>query len=162
MVFSLIIYVVHTLIFTTGGDNMPIYEYRCLDCRRRYNQFLRSFSAIENYQPLCPHCKSHNARRLVSRVNTVGVERAENDQSPDLPGLDGVDENDPRSMGRWMRRMSAESGEDLGPEFNDIVGRLESGQDPEQIERDLPELAGDGTGGGMGDDMGDAGESGLE
>ena len=93
-------------------------------------------------------------RRLISRVNTVGAERDDSDQGADPASLGDIDENDPRSMGRWMRRMGAESGEDLGPEFNDIVGRLEAGQDPEQIERDLPDIAGDG--------MGDAGESALD
>jgi putative FmdB family regulatory protein len=141
---------------------MPIYEYRCLDCRRRYSQFLRSFSAVASSQPVCPYCRSRNAHRLVSRVNTIGAEREESDQSADLPGLGDIDENDPKSMGRWMRRMGAESGEDLGPEFNDIVGRLEAGQDPEQIERDLPEIAGDGMSGRTGDDMGIAGESALD
>ncbi|MHB1357397.1 MAG: FmdB family zinc ribbon protein [Anaerolineae bacterium] len=141
---------------------MPIYEYRCLDCRRRFSKFLQSFTAIASYQPVCPHCQSHNARRLISRVNTIGIEREESDQGADLPGLGDVDENDPRSMGRWMRRMGAESGEDLGPEFNDIIGRLEAGQDPEQIERDLPEIAGDGTGEGMGGGMGDAVESSFD
>ena len=137
---------------------MPIYEYRCLDCRRRFSQFLRSFSATASFQPVCTHCRSNNVRRLVSRVNTIGAEREESDQGADPASLGDIDENDPRSMGRWMRRMGAESGEDLGPEFNDIVGRLESGQDPEQIERDLPNIAG----AGMGDGMGDAGESALD
>ena len=133
---------------------MPIYEYRCLDCRRRFSQFLRSFSAIASFQPMCPHCRSDNVCRLISRVNTAGAEREDSDQGADPASLGDIDENDPRSMGRWMRRMGAESGEDLGPEFNDIVGRLESGQDPEQIERDLPNIAGDG--------MADSEESALD
>jgi putative FmdB family regulatory protein len=166
--FGILVYYIWCMnnILEIGGENMPIYEYRCLDCRRRFNQFLRSFSAIEGFQPVCPHCKSKNARRLVSKVHTIGVVREESDQGPDLPGLEDVDENDPRSMGRWMRRMGAESGEDLGPEFNDVVGRLEAGQDPEQIERDLPNLGGEGMGGGMdggmGDDMDATGEGALD
>jgi len=42
-----------------------------------------------------------------------------------------------------MRQMSEESGEDMGEEFDEVVNRLESGQDPEKIERDLPDLLGD-------------------
>ena len=125
---------------------MPIYEYRCLDCRRRFNQFLRSFSAIEGFQPVCPHCLGQNARRLISKAYTVGSDQGDSGPDADLSSLGDVDENDPRSMGRMMRRMGAESGEDPGPEFNEIVGRLEAGQDPEQIERDLPELTGSGAG----------------
>ena len=53
-----------------------------------------------------------------------------------------VDENDPRSIGKFMRRMGNEMGEDMGPEFNEMVGRLEAGEDPESIESDMPDPAG--------------------
>jgi hypothetical protein len=56
------------------------------------------------------------------------------------------DENDPKSLGRWMRKMSNEVGEDLGPEFDEVVGRLEAGESPEDIEKSLPELTGEGGG----------------
>jgi len=63
--------------------------------------------------------------------------------SGDFPDLD---ENDPWSLGRWMRKMSAETGEDLGPEFDEVVGRLEAGESPEKIEESMPELMGEGGG----------------
>jgi hypothetical protein len=66
----------------------------------------------------------------------------------DLP-----DENDPKSLGRWMRKMSAETGEDLGPEFGEVVGRLESGESPDAIEKSMPELMGEGGGGDLGGGM---------
>jgi hypothetical protein len=47
--------------------------------------------------------------------------------------------------------MSDEMGEDLGPEFDEVVDRLEKGQSPEEIESSMPDLA-DDLGGGM-DDM---------
>ena len=53
-----------------------------------------------------------------------------------LAGLD----DDPRELGKMMRQMSREIGEDLGPEFDEVVGRLEKGQSPEDIERDVPDL----------------------
>jgi len=57
------------------------------------------------------------------------------------PALMGdLDENDPRSMGRWMRRMSQEAGEDLGDEFEEVTDRLESGQNPEEVEESMPDL----------------------
>lgn len=55
--------------------------------------------------------------------------------------LEGVDENDPRSLGRFMRKMSREMGEDLGDDFGEVVDRLESGESPESIEKSMPELA---------------------
>ncbi|MFN8595602.1 MAG: hypothetical protein U0559_05420 [Anaerolineae bacterium] len=36
--------------------------------------------------------------------------------------------------------MADESGEDLGPEFGEVVGRLEKGEDLESIEKSMPEL----------------------
>jgi len=51
-----------------------------------------------------------------------------------------LDENDPKSMARWMRKMGDEMGEDLGSEFGEVVDRLESGQSPEDIEDALPDL----------------------
>jgi len=49
--------------------------------------------------------------------------------------------------------MGSEMGEDLGPEFNEVVDRLESGEDPESIEKSMPELGAGGDGGGdLGDD----------
>jgi hypothetical protein len=71
--------------------------------------------------------------------------------------LDGLDENDPRSMGRFMRKMAQESGEDMPPEFDEVVNRLEKGESPEDIEKTMPELGEMGGDGGedSGSDMGD-------
>jgi len=57
----------------------------------------------------------------------------------DFSGIEGLDE-DPKAMGRMMRKMGKEMGEDLPPEFNEVVGRLESGQSPEEIEKAVPDL----------------------
>ncbi len=68
--------------------------------------------------------------------------------------LSDFDENDPRSMARMMRRLADETGEDMGPEFGEVVGRLEAGEDPEAIERSMPDLLGEGGAMdmGLGDD----------
>ena len=63
----------------------------------------------------------------------------------DFSGFEGLDE-DPQAMGRMMRKMGKEMGEDLPPEFDEVVDRLESGQSPDDIEKAIPDLGGD-TGG---------------
>ena len=131
---------------------MPIYEYRCHDCRRRVAVYWRSFSEVQSEPPTCPRCGGKNLTRLVSRVRLVRSEESHLDDMADMSDL--PDENDPKSLGRWMRKMSAETGEDLGPEFGEVVGRLESGESPESIEKSVPELMGEG-GGDMGGGMGD-------
>lgn len=50
-----------------------------------------------------------------------------------------IDENDPRSMARMIKKLGREAGEDLGPEFDEVVDRMEAGEDPESIERSLGE-----------------------
>jgi hypothetical protein len=89
---------------------------------------------------------------MISRVSVVRSEDSRLDDLADPSMLGDLDENDPKSLGRWMRKMSSESGEDMPQEFDEVIGRLESGQTPEQIEESMPEL-GDGLGGGL-DGMG--------
>jgi putative FmdB family regulatory protein len=126
---------------------MPIYEYRCGDCHRRVNLFFRSFSDIDD-EPTCPHCGGTHLTRLISRVAVVRSEESRLDDLADPSMLGDLDENDPKSMARWMRKMSAEVGEEMPSEFDEVIDRLESGQSPEEIEESMPDL-GDSPGGGM-------------
>jgi len=48
-----------------------------------------------------------------------------------------VDENDPRSMGRMMRRMADLTGEKIGGEMEEVVRKLEEGADPDSLEDKL-------------------------
>ncbi len=121
---------------------MPIYEYRCHDCRRRVSIFFRSFSEVEE-QPTCPRCGGTHLTRLISRVAVVRSEESHLDDLSDPSFLDGLDEDDPRSMARWMRKMGDELGEEMPPEFDEVIDRLEAGQSPEEIEEALPDLGAD-------------------
>ncbi len=118
---------------------MPIYEYRCADCRRRVSLLFRSFDAIDE-RPVCPRCGGTNLRRLISRVSVVRSEESRLDDLADPAMLDDLDENDPRSIARWMRKMSHEVGEEMPPEFDEVIDRLEAGQSPEEIEEAMPDL----------------------
>jgi putative FmdB family regulatory protein len=122
---------------------MPIYEYRCGNCKRRVNIFFRSF-ADAGKAAQCPNCGSENLTRLVSRVATLKSEEARLDALSDPSAFGDVDENDPKSMARFMRKMGDQmGGEDLGPEFDEMVERLESGENPEEIEKSMPGLGGE-------------------
>ncbi len=128
---------------------MPIYEYRCDNCHRRVSLFFRSFLEAEE-GGRCPRCGSSRLTRLMSRVSVVRSEESRLDDLSDPSLLDGLDEEDPKSLARWMRKMSAETGEEMPPEFDEVLDRLESGQSPEEIEEAMPELAE-----GLSDDTGD-------
>jgi len=134
---------------------MPIYEYRCNDCRRRVSVFWRTITEAQAGSPACPRCSGSSLTRLASRVRVIRSEDSRLDDMSDLSGFPDLDENDPRSLGRWMRKMKDELGsevdDDMGAEFDEVVGRLEAGEDPEAIEQSMPEL----MGGGGADDLGD-------
>lgn len=118
---------------------MPIYDYRCSGCGRRASLYFQTFSAADSAEPVCPRCGSTGLERLVSRVAVLRSEESRLEDLADPSSFGDLDENDPKSMARWARRMSQELGEDMGDEFNEIVEQMEAGEMPDD---DL----GDGSG----------------
>lgn len=132
---------------------MPYYDYFCAACQKRVSIF-QSYKDYGVKPVVCPACRGKQLRRLVNRVRVLKSDDQRVDDLADPALLGGLDENDPRSLGRAMRKMGKEMGEDLPAEFDEITRRLESGESPEAIEKDMPELAGDGSPGG-GDSLDD-------
>jgi len=125
---------------------MPTYDFICLDCSQRFDVFL-TFSEYGKKKVVCSHCGSDRVRRRMTKVRIAksGESRMES-MADDVSGFEGL-EDDPKALGRMMRKMGKEMGEELPPEFDDVVDRLESGQSPEEIESALPDLGGaDSTG----------------
>jgi putative FmdB family regulatory protein len=104
---------------------MPIYEYRCRGCGKKST--VLTLRVSETVAPVCERCGSLDLVRLLSRFAMV---RSDDDRLDDL-GDDAadVDENDPKSVARWMRSMGDELGEDAGEEFDEMVDELESGSE---------------------------------
>lgn len=125
---------------------MPTYDYRCQDCRKR-SSIRQSYDDYGRQPVTCPHCGSANLKRLIGRVRLLRSEDSRLDSLADPSEWGDIDENDPRSMARAMRRMGQEMGEDLPTEFDEVVDRLESGEDPEAIEKSMPDLGSPGDGG---------------
>jgi putative FmdB family regulatory protein len=125
---------------------VPIYEYECHACRRRVSLLVLAPSRAG--APQCPRCGSHDLARLMSRFATL---KSEDDRLEALadPGQYGdLDENDPRSVARFMKKMGEEMGEDLGDD-------LDAAMD-EAMEEGAGEGASDGEsegGSGAGDDL---------
>jgi len=85
----------------------------------------------------------------VGRVRVVKSMESRLDNLADFDdpsALEGL-EDDPKALGRMMRKMGNELGEEMPPEFDEVVGRLESGQSPEEIESALPDLGSEPPGG---------------
>lgn len=127
---------------------MPLYDYRCLDCQQKVSIRL-SYSEYGTVTPACPNCGSKNLKRALGRIRIARSEESRLDSMADPSSFGDVDENDPKSMAKFMRKMGSEMGEDLPGEFNEVVDRLESGESPESIEQTMPEL-GNSLGGGPG------------
>src|SRR5438270_11556122 len=96
---------------------MPLFEYRCEECRRRFTLLVGM--TAQTVEQACPRCGGARIRKLISRF---AVARSEDDllESVADPSALG-DPEDPRAMGDWMRRMSREVGEDLGDDFDEMV-----------------------------------------
>jgi hypothetical protein len=70
----------------------------------------------------CKKCSSSGLDRIVSRVNVVKSEEARLESLADPSKLGGLDENDPKSIARWMKKMGKEMGEEMGGEdFDQMV-----------------------------------------
>lgn len=119
---------------------MPIYEYDCLDCRRRVSVFFRTFGEADDAAAICPACHGSNLRRLVSRVTVLRSEESRMDNLADESLLSGLEREDPRALANMMRKMSDEMGEPLDPEMHEVVQRLDRGESPAAIEQSMPDL----------------------
>ena len=90
---------------------MPLYEYRCTQCKKRVT--ILTLRASEKVDAVCEHCGG-NLDRLMSRFAMGRSDEARMEALSDPSTLSGLDENDPASMARWMKRMGHEMGDELG------------------------------------------------
>jgi putative FmdB family regulatory protein len=127
---------------------MPIYEYHCGNCNTIYQFLVKTVSG--DVAPVCPRCGTGGLARVMSRFSTTGTRSDDGDLDRMADDLTGLDESDPRAMARAVRKMADRMGEELGPELEHALGRLEAGESPEEVERELEAL-------GFGDEEGTGG-----
>jgi putative FmdB family regulatory protein len=118
---------------------MPTYDFICNNCKQRFDVF-QTFDEYGKKPVNCTHCNSKDVRRRMTKVRIAKSEDSRMESmADDFSGFEGL-EDDPKAMGRMMRKMGKEVGEELPPEFDEVVDRLESGQSPEDIEKAIPDL----------------------
>lgn len=125
---------------------MPTYEFRCNQCGRKVTLVYKTYADYDQAVHTCTHCQSTHLTRLISRVaiQRSPLSRLMSDrENVDDSALDDLTSADPRTMGQMLRVMGEEVGEEVGPEFEEVVGRLERGQSPEEIEAAMPDLLND-------------------
>jgi putative FmdB family regulatory protein len=130
---------------------MPSYEYRCKDCKQRFEVYL-SYDEYGKQEVRCVNCNSLDVQRTIGRIRVARSEESRLENLADPANLAGL-EDDPKALARMMREMGSEMGEDMGPEYDEVLDRLESGQSPEEIESSMPYL--DDAGGMGGPDLPD-------
>ena len=122
---------------------MPIYEYHCRSCRKKTSALL--LSRAREAEVRCKHCGGADLEKLWSRFASPKSEDARLDAMSDPSALGGLDENDPRSVAKFMKKMGQEMGEDVG-----------------DLEQAMEEEMGGGGGGMGGDDDGMGGPAAEE
>ena len=149
---------------------MPIYEFFCPDNNKIYSFLARSLSAAGK-TPRCPENAKFRMERVVSPFAVTGRAKEEKadtsgddlndprmesmmaDMEREFSGMD--EENpDPRQLARMMRRMTELSGEKTPAAMEEMIRRMEAGEDPEKLEEEYGD-AFEEFEGGLGD--GDAG-----
>jgi putative FmdB family regulatory protein len=143
---------------------MPIYEFLCRPCNRIFS--FHSFKVATDKIPKCPKCGAGELSRVPSRFGVAASSKtaaADGDGDFDDPRveremmrfaseLENMDENDPRAMAAAVRRMTEIAGEEVTPAMEEMIRRLEAGEDPDKVEEELgdalEEEMGDLEGGG--------------
>lgn len=101
---------------------MPIYEFVCNNCAKKL-----SFLVLNRneFSPKCNRCESTNLRRVMSRFGTI---RSEEDRLESLanPSKWGdLDENDPKSMVKFIKKMGREMGDEMGEDYDQLIAEAE-------------------------------------
>ncbi len=106
---------------------MPLYEYRCSSCKKRVT--ILTLRASEEVDAVCDRCGARALERLMSRFAMGRSDEARLESLSDPSNLSGLDESDPASVARWMKRMSSEMGDDVrgGSDIDEIADEMAPG-----------------------------------
>ncbi len=133
-----------------GGSTMPVYEYYCAECHTIYSFRTESFETKK--KPKCPDCGTKKLEKQISMF-AISKGRGENDGDEEFPDIDesamekammaleneagGLDEEDPRAMAKFMRKLYDSTGLKLGDGMDEAIRRMEAGEDPDKIEEEM-------------------------
>lgn len=106
---------------------MPLYEYRCTSCKKRVT--ILTLRASEAVDEVCDRCGARTLERLMSRFAMGRSDESRLESLTDPSSLSGLDENDPGSVARWMKKMSREMGDEVGggSDIDEMADEMASG-----------------------------------
>jgi len=131
---------------------MPIYEFYCEDCNVVFNFYSSRINTEK--RPSCPRCNREKLDKQMSTFATIGSAKEAEEGMPEgfdedkmekafmslMKEAENVNEDDPRQMAALMRKFTDQTGISLGDSMEEALGRMEAGEDPEQIEKEMSEL----------------------
>ena len=135
---------------------MPIYEFFCPECNTIFNFFSRTVNTEK--RPTCPKCKKDILERKASLFATTSSKSESDDPMDNLPideskmgdamqklmgEAENINEDDPRQAARLMQKFSDMTGLKYKDGLQEALGRMEAGEDPEQIEAQMGDAMGD-------------------
>jgi len=105
---------------------MPIYEYRCNQCEREFNQLF--LNSREARKVKCKFCGGNDLKKLISAFSVHQTEESRL-ASFDTSKSRGDDfYRDSRNVGLWAKKRMKEMGVDLGPKMDEIVEKGRTGK----------------------------------
>ena len=156
--------IIHPNPRTLESSQVPIYEFYCPDNNRIYSFLARSVSYSDRV-PRCPDDPAFRMRKMVSRFATRKKGSESRGEAGEADGGDdpfagrdeakmesammeleremgGMDEEnpDPRQMGRLMRRMCEMTGQEMAGPMEEMVRRMEKGEDPDSLEEEYSDV----------------------
>lgn len=128
---------------------MPIYEFYSPATNKVYSFFARSLAQGKKI-PRCPDKPGAKMERLVSHFAVTGravekseftsadprLERVMSEMQREMAGLDEGNP-DPKALGRMMRKMTEATGQGVPKEMEQMIRRLEAGEDPDKLEEEF-------------------------
>lgn len=134
---------------------MPIYEFYCPDCHTVFSFFSAAVDTAAS--PACPRCARPALGRRPSRfaaLSSLGksdegdepspfdnldearLERAMDSLAGEMEGMGDSESEDPRHLARFFRKFGEASGLEPGPRMEEMLRRLERGEDPDALEEE--------------------------
>jgi len=77
--------------------------------------------ASEEIDPYCKSCGSKNVDRIISRVAVLKSEEKRMESLLDPTKFSDIDENDPSSIEKFMKKMGKELGDEMGEGFEESM-----------------------------------------
>jgi putative FmdB family regulatory protein len=134
---------------------MPIFEFECRSCHRKTTALVMVRARVTDVR--CSRCGGADLERLWSRFASPKSEDARLESLADPSAMAGLDENDPRAMAQFMKKMGKEMGEDVGDDIDQAIEQEMSGAGGDEGAGGFG-----GPGGGMGPGDDDFGGGGLD